>query len=197
MKFNNLEGKMFGKLTVIKRANDDMSGNRQWECECECGKEKIIGGRHLTSGKTVSCGCYRISKTEVLTLTHGKSNTRLYKIWSGMKHRCKNHKDYKHLSFYENWEDFEVFYEWAVQSGYTDKLTIDRIDNDKGYNPSNCRWATHKQQADNRRTTKFIEYKGETMSIAKHCDKEGVNRNTVYTRLSRGWSFEEAIAGRH
>ena len=143
MRFNDLTGRRFGKLVVLERAEDDINRNRMWLCQCDCGNRKIIGGRHLTSGRTKSCGCDQHTHCN---LRHGQRHTRLYTTWSDMKYRCDN----PHATGFENyggrgiamcdeWRDFENFYDWAMNNGYRDDLTIDRINNDGDYTPDNCR----------------------------------------------------------
>lgn len=167
-----LTGKRFGRLTVIKpcypRGRDIM-----YACKCDCGEEKIIAGRNLCSGNTKSCGClkreldkqrkvYRRGEVRLFgkdnpNYKHGSSHTRLYHIWGGMKQRCTNPKATEFSAYggrgitvCNEWlHDFAAFQEWALSHGYRDDLTIDRIDNDKGYRPDNCRWATKEQQYSN------------------------------------------------
>lgn len=132
---------------------------------------------------------------------HGMSNTRLYHIWEGMKRRCKNpkaknYKNYggKGISICDEWDrSFEVFYEWAMANGYEDGLTLDRIDVNGNYEPSNCRWASWEEQENNRSNNKYIEYNGQTKTIAEWTRIFGKPRHIVYHRLKRGWSIEKAL----
>lgn len=158
MKAIDLTGQRFGRLTVLERA-ENKGAYVCWKCRCDCGIEKIIAGYCLKSGKTQSCGCLQIERTAEAHTTHGKYHTRLHGIWTDMKARCNNpnrkaYKDYggRGITVCEEWHNsFETFYEWAMANGYSDDLTIDRIDNDKGYSPDNCRWATMADQNKNKR----------------------------------------------
>lgn len=144
----NLVGNKYGKLTVI--AFDKKQGTMaKWLCKCDCGNIKSVRGDHLKSGEIRSCGC--MAKANPLR------QTKLYKTWMAMNARCKsndtkiktNYKD-KGIAVCSEWKDFLVFYDWAINHGYEEGLTIDRIDNSKGYCPENCRWATMKVQSINK-----------------------------------------------
>lgn len=183
----DLTGKKFGRLTVLSEALK--RGKRlYWTCECECGTIKDICGEKLTSGKTVSCGCYNREKG----IKHGKSRERLYVIWNDMKQRCYNEKHiaYKRyggagIEICPEWKSsVETFIEWANNNGYNDALSIDRIDNTKGYYPDNCRWVTRQEQAVNRKTSKMYEYNGKSHTLNEWSKILGIPQSTLWYRAN-------------
>lgn len=156
----NLIGQTFGKLTVLSEAEKATDGRIQWHCLCECGQNAIVSTASLRSGHTKSCGCYKYE----CAWKHGKANKgdRLYNIWCKMNARCTNpnwsrYKDWggRGISVCSEWQhDFNAFQSWALSHGYTKELTLDRINNDGNYEPSNCRWTTIQVQNWNKRNTK-------------------------------------------
>lgn len=163
-KFIDLSGQRFGSLEVICRSGYDNHGNVRWYCLCDCGGFKKPITAALKSGRSTSCGCYQKARVSLLrnTLTHGDAGSRLYGAWSNARERCKN-QNYKHfhryggrgITFTEEWNDYQIFMEWALANGYHDDLTLDRRDNDKGYSPENCRWITQREQNRNKGNNKL------------------------------------------
>jgi hypothetical protein len=197
----NLIGQKFGRLTVIARAENNKQGQRMWLCQCDCGKtkDKPVPTYSLKSGKVKSCGCLYFQSNKGRNVTHGKAGTRIYQIWSSMKGRCTNTKnlafnDYggRGIEVCEEWRsDFTSFYDWAVSHGYRDDLTLDRIDNNGNYEPSNCRWATYKEQENNRRNNRIIMYENREYTVSQLAKKLNISPAALRWRLENGWNESE------
>lgn len=204
------KGSRFGKLTVIGLHHKEHiikknSKNNYYKyfylCKCDCGKETICEERSLKSGNTKSCGCYNISKIIERNTTHNLSSTRLYKIYHGMKKRCYNHKSksYKNyggrgIKICKEWLDsFPKFYEWSLNNGYREDLTIERKDVNGNYEPQNCCWVSVKEQAKNRRRNVFYELNGVRKILPDWAREYNMPFTCVRKRLIRGWSLEKAL----
>lgn len=193
----DITGERYGRLVVIERSGA-MNGHVAWKCQCDCGKEHIARSGDLRQGRQISCGCI---KKEGLHKTHGKSSSRLYRIWQNMKSRCTNdgieaYKDYggRGITICDEWKnDFQAFHDWAMANGYSDELSIDRISVNGNYEPSNCRWATRKEQANNKNDNNKITLKGETHTLAEWSVITGIKRATIKSRLDAGMDVEKAL----
>lgn len=203
----DLVGKRFGRLTVIE---DDgrrtPKGQVIWHCVCDCGNHTYVQTSYLTTGDTRSCGClFKETCRLPNTIRHGDASpsgehTRIYESWHQMKKRCNNPKDHNYknyggrgISVCEGWDRYENFRDWALGNGYNDELTLDRIDVDDNYEPSNCRWADAITQGNNRRTNRYVEYQGETHTISEWSRLIGISHDVIAGRLNRGWSIEDAL----
>ena len=168
-KLLDLTGQRFGRLVVIEFAGKAKNRHSKWLCRCDCGNEVTVSYEGLKKGDSQSCGCYRNERVANAARKHGQYGTRLYRVWIGMKARCSNsnrgnYENYggRGITVCREWNEFESFYRWAIANGYDEtaprgQCTLDRIDNDKGYSPDNCRWVTAKEQAKNRRKPKNEE----------------------------------------
>lgn len=202
----NISGQRFGRLIAIDPVGKQGRGIL-WRCICDCGKEHIVLGSELLRGNTRSCGCLSRELAAdrmrgISTQTHGESNTRLYRIWVDMKTRCTN-PSWDHYDRYggrgitvcEEWKkDFEKFRDWALSTGYKDDLTLDRRDNNGPYSPENCRWATVKEQAANRSSTRYLEFNGESHTMSEWSEITGIERLVIKNRIDvLHWSIEKAL----
>lgn len=173
----DLTGQKFNRLTVIAFEGRNHLHKASWRCRCDCGMEIVVDGYNLTSGHTKSCGCLNIESIQSRSITHGHSRTGegIYPVWKSMRARCNNpnshaYKNYggRGISVCDEWDtNFQSFYDWSMNNGYNPELTIDRIDNDGNYGPDNCRWTTPKEQANNKRTCRYITYANETHTISE------------------------------
>ena len=203
----NLIGKKFNRLTVVRQTDKrDSNGNIIWLCVCDCGNMVEQRGGSLTSGHAKSCGCWHRERSSVFAKkhlrTHGLRKHRLYTIWEHMKQRCynvnnKSYKDYgaRGITVCNEWRcDFLSFFNWAIDNGYRENLTIDRINNNGNYEPSNCRWATNIVQNRNKRHLHMITYNHKTQTLVEWSEVVGIKYNTLERRINKyGWSIERAL----
>lgn len=199
MQVVDLVGQRFGRLVVLEYLGRER-GQTWWLCQCDCGKIIKTASTRLKNGQTKSCGCYNIEMSRLKNSTHNQSKTRLYRIYRSMIGRCKyKYEVFKHYSgkgieVCPEWlESYEKFAEWSMQNGYSDKLTIDRKNNDKGYSPENCRWVDTHTQACNRTNNHRLTYNNETKTITEWGEQYGISYSIIRDRLLLGWSVEKAI----
>jgi hypothetical protein len=202
--YPSLIGQKFNRLTVSS-FNGIKNNRKYYNCLCDCGKLTVVRNDCIVSGQIKSCGCLMIENTRAANVTHGFCSgngkmIRLYRTWRGMITRVtnKNVKEYKNygergIAICEEWMSFKSFYNWAYSNGYSDNLTIERINNNDGYNPSNCRWITREDQAYNKRTTRFVEYKGDKLPLSLMAKKYNLSTDRLFRRLKRGWDIEKSL----
>lgn len=188
----DITGRRFGRLTVISFDHDDPHRNSYWLCECDCGNKTVVTRGGLTSGNTTSCGCYNRERVSESTRTHGLSRTPLYKVWRDMRTRCENENNIAYhryggrgIEVCDEWKKFDNFKDWALDAGYNKGLTIDRVDNNSGYTPTNCRWVDWDTQGNNRSTNHIVEYNGHRHNIMEWAKILGVNYSTLWGRIKR------------
>ena len=191
-KREDITGERFGRLTVIRFDHVDKYRNSYWLCECDCGTKTIVTRGGLISGNTTSCGCYNKDRVRECVTTHGMSGSSLYKVWRDIRTRCENENSTAYhryggrgIDVCDDWKQFENFKDWAADSGYDKGLTIDRIDNDQGYYPENCRWVDWRTQGNNRSTNHILEYNGISHTIMEWSELLGIKYSTLWARIRR------------
>lgn len=191
----------FGRLVIIKEAPRYSRYVRMFECLCDCGKTTVVALNSLASGSTTSCGCYAKEVTTSVSTKHGLSTHKLYNKLYSIRHRCYSPND-PYYSIYggrgikvcDEWiNDFKVFYDWAMSSGYKEGLTIDRIDVNGDYKPSNCRWVTLEVQNNNKRNNRYISIDGETKTMTQWSKIHGISPVVVSYRLAKKWPIKKAL----
>jgi len=195
----DMTGKKFGRLTVISRAGRNKYGYATWNCLCDCGNTVVVSGKSLRDGNTKSCGCLNIDvatdRIVSFNYKHGGSHSKLFHVWSSMKARCndQNNRDYgaRGIRVCDEWKDFENFRDWAETNGYSEDLTIERLDFNGNYEPSNCTWIPPKEQAKNRRSSRKFIVDGETRCISDWSEFVGLEKSTLGKLIERK-SQEEA-----
>lgn len=200
----------FGLLVPIGDLGTDKHGNRQWLCRCDCGKEKKVSQCCLKQGQAKSCGCMKGEWIRRARYKHGGTprggRTAEYHIWGGMTGRCHN-PDNQRFSLYGA-RGIQVCDRWRGENGFANFLSdmgkrpgkgfsIERIDNDRGYGPDNCRWATHREQMNNTRRNKKLEWNGVTRTYSQWERQLGLCHGTVHRRVSAGWNVERILTTPH
>lgn len=195
---SELKGQRFGHLVVISDScSKAKNGHKKILCLCDCGNTKEVYIYHLKSGASKSCGCGVIKSTIRRNTTHGDTGTRLHSIWLGMRRRCSSKNDIyyggKGINICPEWNDYLAFKTWSLSNGYREDLTIDRIDVNSDYCPSNCRWICFRDQAKNRTNNRVVEINGQLKLMTEWIRESPVSNTTVYDRLRKGWTLEEAL----
>mgnify|MGYP007012482723 CR=1 FL=1 len=206
--FEDLTGQRFTRLTVIRflKPNERECKTRCWLCKCDCGNEVQVNASKLKTGHTKSCGCLLNKHIENLNKKYAFSNKRLYSIYKAMLERClnsqcKKFKDYggRGIKVCQEWsESYDAFAQWALNNGYDPlakrgECTLDRIDVNSNYEPSNCRWITNAEQQLNRRNNRIIEYKGISLTVKEWSEKLKIPERLMRNHLQMGKSLDEII----
>lgn len=197
----NILGRRFGRLTVIERVEPSDGKKLRWKCVCDCGGGAISYYSDLASGHSLSCGCVQRERARAAKTTHGQSGSPEHRSWKAMwtrvtNSKVPNYKDYggRGIAVCDRWLLFENFY--ADMGDRPAGTSLDRIDNSRGYEPGNCRWADRKTQNSNRRSNKIISLNGESRTLSEWSRLSGVDRHTIMKRIMSGARDEEVIAKR-
>lgn len=205
-KFFNRIGLIYGRLTVIEPKGKNEKGKTLWLCRCDCGNHKIVVGDYLTAGRTKSCGCLdRENRLKPKKIIHNKSGTHIYREWSSMIKRCSpsyhlSKRYYERgIQVCEDWKSFESFYKFVSQLEHFDEkgYTLERINNDGNYEPYNVRWATNKEQQNNKCNNVYLQYMGKTQTMKQWCEELDLNYGMVKARHQRGWEVPKLFENPH
>jgi hypothetical protein len=192
----DLKGQVFSRLKVLEYNGSRPKIGRMWLCKCSCGKQVEVCSSDLKGKRIQSCGCLKLETAckNAPGEKHGQKRTKLYYIWSGMKERCNKESYWQYHTYggrgikvCEEWsKSFSVFRDWSLSNGYQEGLSIDRIDVNGNYEPSNCRWATMKEQCNNKRNNIVIEVEGVTKTLQGWVEATGISRSTLLRRYHCG-----------
>ena len=196
----NIIGNRYGYWTVLSYSHSLGNGRTYYNCKCDCGTTKPVLRLSLVNGSSLSCGCYH----RQTATTHGGTHEKLYHVWRNMRDRCtrEKHRSYalyggRGITVCDEWNNkqsgYSAFRQWSCENGYKEGLTIDRIENDKEYSPTNCRWATRKQQANNTHNNRVITYNGLTKTLSEWGTFTGLGWARIQQRLDDDWSIESAL----
>lgn len=197
MKRKELLNQTFGSWLVVGYNKS----RGKWELKCECGNTGLAKTYQLTSGKSTRCTKCRNKVVGEKNSTHRLTRTKLYGVWNGMKQRCGNPNTEKYriygargICVCDEWKnDFMAFYNWAMDNGYSEELSIDRINVNGNYEPKNCRWISLKAQANNTRTNHKVTFNNETHTLTEWAEITGIKQPTIRFRLKSGWNVERAL----
>lgn len=201
MKSKDLTNQKFGRLLVVSKSfskNDKV----YWECLCDCGNKVFVSTSNLKCNKTKSCGCFKSEMLSERNIKHNQRNTKLYEIWKSIKQRCLNTKNQSYhnyggrgIKICNEWlNDYNIFYNWSMENGYKEGLTIDRIDVNGNYEPSNCRWVTRLIQCNNTRVNRYVTINNETKTLADWCRYYKISYSLVVQREKKqNWNIVKAI----
>ena len=201
LKYLNLKDKRFGKLVAVERAKN-VGKKVSWKCLCDCGNETNVLTTNLTTNRIKSCGCLRTERTVQRSTTHNQRHTKLYEVWKTMKQRCFNpkNKGYKNyggrgIKICDEWKNnYQAFYEWSMNNGYKEGLSIDRIDVNGNYEPSNCRWADRFTQNNNTRKNKPFIINGVSKTIHQWAREYNIPVEIVRSRFyTLHWDIVKAL----
>lgn len=199
---NEYLNRRYSRLTIIEFLGADNINRIYCKCSCTCGSIIPVNFFHLKNGNTKSCGCYKIDivVSRNLINAHPHRKTRIFRIWKRMHQRCyeincDDYKDYgaKGVKICDDWHEYYTFYSWAISHGYSDSLSIDRLDVTGNYSPSNCRWATSLEQARNKRNNHNITFRGHTKTLSEWCLIFRMESSKVRYRLSKNWPLEKVF----
>ena len=199
---NNLAGQTFGRLVVRSFHGNETGGGAIWLCDSESGTEKPVPARHLRRGDVQSCGCLAADTLRKRSVTHGKSKTSQYKIWTSMIQRCTNPQNPEYpyygdrgVTVCDRWlNSFEAFLE-DMGPRPSARYSLDRFPNNDGnYEPGNVRWATDKEQGRNRRSNRLLTHDGLTLCVADWSDRTGIAESTITKRLKLGWDIGRTLS---